>query len=70
MGKGPNIRLVMERNHLKSPVYVGDIEGDRAASKEAGIPFCHAAYGFGAVTDPDYVIRQFSDLLTLFTYSA
>lgn len=64
--KGTNIRLVMERNHLTNPVYVGDIEGDRLASKEAGIPFCHAAYGFGKVENPDYVIRRFADLLTIF----
>lgn len=67
LGKGPNIRLVMERNHLHAPVYVGDIEGDRMASAEAGIPFCHAAYGFGSVEKPDYVIREFSELLTLFS---
>lgn len=66
LGKGPNIRLVMERNHLKTPVYVGDIEGDRLAAAEAGIPFCHAAYGFGSVENPDYVIQEFSGLLTLF----
>ncbi|MBS6397299.1 MAG: HAD family hydrolase [Clostridiales bacterium] len=64
--KGPNIRLVADRNHLKHPVYVGDIEGDRQASMEAGVPFCHAAYGFGQVDHPDYVIRTFSDLITLF----
>lgn len=67
LGKGANIRLVMERNRLLRPVYVGDIEGDRAAAKEAGIPFCHASYGFGRVEDPDYVIRKFSDLTTLFS---
>ncbi len=66
VGKGPNIRLVMERNRLKASVYVGDIEGDHAAATEAGIPFCHAAYGFGPVKNPDYVIQNFSDLLTLF----
>lgn len=66
VGKGPNIRLIMERNHLKAPIYVGDIEGDHAAATEAGIPFCHAAYGFGSVKAPDYVIQEFSELLTLF----
>ena len=70
LGKGPNIRLVMERNHLKAPIYVGDIESDRQAASEAGIPFCHASYGFGPVEDPDYVIRSFSDLLTLFSHQA
>ena len=67
LGKGPNIRLVMERNHLKAPVYVGDIEGDHIAASEAGIPFCHAAYGFGSAENPDYVIQEFSELLTLFS---
>lgn len=67
LGKGPNIRLVMKRNHLQSPVYVGDIEGDHIAATEAGILFCHASYGFGPVKNPDYVIHQFSDLLTLFS---
>lgn len=66
-GKGPNIRLVMERNQLHGSVYVGDIEGDRTASKEAGIPFCYASYGFGSVQDPDFCIRAFPDLLTLFS---
>ena len=64
--KGKNIRLVMERNHLKHSVYVGDIEGDQKASKEAGIPFCHAAYGFGTVQNPDFSIQSFPELLTLF----
>lgn len=64
--KSDNIKLVMERNQLQNPVYVGDIEGDQIASKEAGIPFCHASYGFGKVKAPDYTIQQFSDLLTLF----
>lgn len=64
--KSDNMRLVADRNHLKSPVYVGDIEGDRAAAVLAGIPFCHAAYGFGEVENPDYAIHAFSDLLSIF----
>ncbi len=64
--KGENIRLVVDRNHLKAPVYVGDILGDQEASLQAGVPFCHAAYGFGEVPDPDYVIHHFSELLTIF----
>ncbi len=45
--KWENIRLVAERNHMEKPVYVGDTEMDRAAAKKAGVPFIHAAYGFG-----------------------
>ena len=65
LGKGPNIKLIIERNHLNAPLYIGDIPGDQAASKEAGIPFCHATYGFASVEVPDYTIQQFSDLITL-----
>ena len=47
--KGENIRLVVERNHLERPVYVGDTSMDQEAAAQAGVPFLHAAYGFGAV---------------------
>ena len=45
--KDENIRLIVERNNLKSPVYVGDTQGDFDACKKAGVPFIWAAYGFG-----------------------
>jgi len=47
--KGQNIRLVAERNELTDVVYIGDIQSDYIASKEAGVGFIHAAYGFGRV---------------------
>ncbi len=47
--KGENIRLVVERNRLRAPVYVGDTILDYEAAKAAGVPFIHAAYGFGQV---------------------
>ena len=64
--KGPNIRLVADRNHLEHPVYAGDTSGDQQACAAAGVPFCYASYGFGQVEDPDYTIDRFSDLLTIF----
>lgn len=45
--KAENIQLVVARNHLESPVYVGDTAWDCEAAAKAGIPFIHAAYGFG-----------------------
>lgn len=66
LGKGDNIKLVVERNHLEDPVYVGDTEGDHEASTFAGVPFCYASYGFGKVEKPDYTIQKFSDLLSIF----
>ena len=60
--KGENIRLVMERNGYTRGIYVGDTKKDREAALQAGIPFIHAAYGFGEVENPDGVIRRLSDL--------
>lgn len=64
--KGENIRLIMERNDLTKPVYIGNTEGDLKAARYASIPFVFAKYGFGNVTDYDYVIEKFDDLLELF----
>lgn len=61
-GKGENIRILMERNHITHAVYVGDTQGDEIASRDAGIPFLHAAYGFGAVDHPDGTLQSIRDL--------
>ena len=47
--KGHNIKLVVERNHFTKAFYVGDVQGDMDSADFAGIPFVHAAYGFGTV---------------------
>ncbi len=47
--KGYNIRLMAKRNRLTEAFYLGDTQGDCDAAGEAGIPFLHAAYGFGSV---------------------
>lgn len=60
--KGETIRMLMEKNGLKSPVYVGDTQGDADACKTAGIPFIFAEYGFGDVPDAATRIQRFSDL--------
>ena len=60
--KGENIRLVMERNRVSKAVYIGDTQKDQDAAKLAGIPFIHAAYGFGEVLSPDAVIRSLAEL--------
>lgn len=60
--KGENIKLIVERNNLDKAVYVGDIQGDYEATMEAGLPFIHAAYGFGTISADVPVIQKFSDL--------
>ena len=65
--KAENIKLVASRNGLKSPVYVGDTQGDYEACKEAGVPFIWAAYGFGKPEDNNYYakIDSFTQLESL-----
>lgn len=63
--KGETIRMLIERNNLQSPVYVGDTQGDADSCKTAGIPFIFAEYGFGDVPDARTRIHTFSDLTKL-----
>jgi phosphoglycolate phosphatase len=49
LSKGESNKILIERNNLKSPVYVGDTKGDYQSAIDAGIPFVFAAYGFGEV---------------------
>jgi len=60
--KADNIKLVVERNEIHNPVYIGDTLGDAAAAKEAGVPFIFAEYGFGQVEEYVDVIHSFEEL--------
>jgi phosphoglycolate phosphatase len=66
LSKGENIKLIIQRNNLSDPVYVGDTEGDLKAAKYAGVPFVYAKYGFGQVNDYDDSIDKFDDLVKLY----
>ena len=63
--KHENIEKVIKDYRLKNTVYVGDTENDARESKEAGIPFVYAGYGFGDTKEPEYRIDAISDLLLL-----
>ena len=60
--KGENIRLVMARTGYARGIYIGDTGRDREAALQAGVPFIHAAYGFGEVPEADGVIRALAEL--------
>lgn len=66
-GKGENISLLLQRNHLdkNETLYVGDTQGDKEAASEAGIAFVYASYGFGDVDAYDAKIDSFGELITL-----
>lgn len=62
--KGENIKLIMERNGIELGIYVGDTYGDYdAAHNVAGIPFIHAAYGYGKVEEAAYSVAEISQIV-------
>ena len=65
--KDSNIRAIVEKNHLKSPVYVGDTLGDLRASEAAGVPFIFCEYGFGDITGHEAAayISDITDMIAL-----
>ena len=65
-GKAENLQLLVTRNQIMHPVYVGDTQGDADACSQAGIPFVWASYGFGSVEKYYERIDRFSDVKKLF----
>ncbi len=71
MEKAENIRILMKRHGLKSPILVGDTTSDSIAADKSAIPFVYAKYGFGEqfgrgkVTNYSYSIHRFDELLAL-----
>lgn len=62
LSKGENLRLVCERNRLERAWMIGDTPSDYAAALQAGLPFIHAAYGFGRVPEAKYHIASLREL--------
>ena len=63
--KDVTMRMLIEKNNLKNPVYVGDTQGDFDACKKADVPMIYAAYGLGEVERPDMTINAISELLRI-----
>ena len=66
--KSENIKDIVIRNSLVSPVYVGDTISDSTGARGAGVPFIYAKYGFGEengrgrTDDYDACIQRISEL--------
>ncbi len=65
--KGENLAAVIERNALKNPVMIGDMESDLIAAQNCKIPFFHMRYGFGQVSASDQSFDSFLQLTEFFT---
>ncbi|MCM1525104.1 MAG: HAD family hydrolase [Ruminococcus sp.] len=55
--KSETITALMKNCSVSSAVYVGDTQGDCDSAYGAGIPFVHAAYGFGRISSPEKVYK-------------
>lgn len=65
--KDMNIATIMRRNNLvpEETLYVGDIDKDNIAAHTAGIKMIYAAYGYGEITEPDYQVNHFAEIMDL-----
>lgn len=67
LDKADNIRLICQRNGLKSPAYVGDIQRDSDAAHDAGVDMIHVTYGFGTCNDAQLSFDSFTQLTDYLT---
>lgn len=60
--KADNIRTVIEKYGIDRALYIGDTDGDFRAATAAGMPFLHAAYGYGKPHIPTPSVSAFEEL--------
>jgi phosphoglycolate phosphatase len=60
--KWGNILYLMKKENLVKALYIGDTLKDKNETEKAGIPFIHAAYGFGEIPHCPHAIARLSDL--------
>lgn len=66
MPKHHNMKLLSEKHHLISPVYIGDTDGDREQSEMAGLPFVFLSCGFGVTDRYSLKFDSFKSLTSYF----
>lgn len=65
LSKSANLASVIERNNLKSTVYIGDTTGDLKAAKDCSVPFVQVTYGFGSPIFGEKQVSKFPELVKL-----
>lgn len=67
LSKAENIKDVMNRNNLKTAIYVGDSFADIAAAKAAGAKYIHAAYGSDGWANQEKNFESFAEIVSYLT---
>ncbi len=62
LDKSGNLKKLLRGYAPERAVFIGDTALDERAAREAGLPFIHAAYGFGAAERPDAAVSSFAEL--------
>ncbi len=63
--KTENLRTVIARNGLSTPLFVGDTTGDEKAAMDNDVPFAFASYGFGKCSNMILTLDTFQQLADL-----
>jgi phosphoglycolate phosphatase len=70
LSKADMLRRLAKARGVENAVYVGDTQGDHDSTREAGMLFAFASYGFGLVSEPvlafesfDAVVRHYLGML-------
>jgi phosphoglycolate phosphatase len=62
LSKAENLKMIIERNGLVSPIFVGDTPGDQSAARECGVPFVYVDWGVGECHGADHRFSAFPAL--------
>lgn len=68
MPKSFNLNILRKKHNLKSPVYIGDTEGDRHQAALARIPFVFVTYGFGETEHFNLQFNSFKELTEYYMF--
>ena len=68
LSKGENNKLIIERNNITHPIYIGDTDGDSKSAAFINAPFIFASYGFGKTDKYDAKIEKPEDILDIIEY--
>jgi phosphoglycolate phosphatase len=63
--KADNLRAIISRNSLETPLFIGDTPGDQAAASANGVLFAFASYGYGNCSQARLTVNSFLDLRDL-----